>query len=303
MRNHTKTIAAKKHSLTYSQPIMTIVPDLSRLSELKNADRDEALDFLAVRPVHTVVMTSFIRDNGIESHLNRGKFYSYTNVKGVLEGIALIGHTTLVEARTEEAIKALAFAARSAETPIHLIMSDGTSAESFWKHYAGGVRQPRLICTEMLFEISFPFLVPDCKHRIRTAKADELLPIAEAQAEIAFMECGVDPMQKDREGFLNRVTRRIEQGRIFVAVADGKLIFKADIIAETAEAAYLEGIYVAPEYRGKGIGSSCLSQLSLKLLNRVEHICLLSNVEFKNAHRSYSKAGFRNTDQCTTLFV
>ncbi len=299
----TNKSAIRERETVVKQPMFTIAPDLSKVSELKNVNTEEVLGFLNMRPVHTVVMASFIADNGIESSLNRGKFYGYCGTDGSLEGVALIGHTTLVEARTEEAIKALAFAARSAETPIHLIMSDGTSAESFWKYYAGGVRQPRLICTEMLFEISFPFLVPDCKHQIRTAKADELLPIAEAQAEIAFMECGVDPLKKDREGFLNRVARRIEQGRIFVAVAEGKLIFKADVIAETADVVYLEGIYVAAEYRGKGVGPSCLSQLSLELLNRVEHICLLSNVEFKNAHRSYSKAGFGNTDECTTLFV
>ena len=61
--------------------------------------------------------------------------------------------------------------------------------------------------------------------------------------------------------------------------------------------------YVAPESRGKGVGSKCLSSLSLELLNRVGHICLLSNVEFEGAHKSFAKAGFKNTDHCTTLFA
>jgi len=155
----------------------------------------------------------------------------------------------------------------------------------------------------MLFEIGFPFLMQGCKHEIRTAKTSELLQVAEAQAEVAFIECGVDPMQKDREGFLKRVARRIEQGRIFVVFDKGKLVFKADIISETDDVIYLEGIYVAPEFRGQGIGSSCLAKLSLELLNRVSHICLLSNVDFKNAHQSFTKAGYKNTDQCTTIFV
>ena len=97
--------------------------------------------------------------------------------------------------------------------------------------------------------------------------------------------------------------QRIEQGRIFVVFENGKLVFKADIISETDAVIYLEGIYVAPEFRGQGIGSSCLSKLSIGLLNRVQNICLLSNVEFQNAHKSFRKAGFKNTDQCTTIFV
>lgn len=47
-------------------------------------------------------MTSFINDNGIESELNRGKFYGYCNVYGEFEGVALIGHSTLGEARSDK---------------------------------------------------------------------------------------------------------------------------------------------------------------------------------------------------------
>ena len=123
---------------------MTISPDMSKVRELRRDDTREVLEFLSIRPVHTVVMTSFINDNGIESDLNRGKFYGHRNTKGKLEGVALIGHSTLVEARSDEALKALAFVARSAETPIHLVMSSGNDAERFWKYLSGGLNDPRL---------------------------------------------------------------------------------------------------------------------------------------------------------------
>jgi uncharacterized protein len=271
--------------------------------ELSNSDRQEVLDFLTIRPVHTVVMTSLINDNGLENSLNRGKFYGYKNAEGTLEGVALIGHTTLVEARSENALKALALAARASEVPLHLIMSDGNAAETFWNYLGNGFELPRLTCTEVLFEISFPFPVPQCDREIRAARLSELGQIAEAQAQIAFQECGVDPLLKDREGFLKRVARRIEQGRIFVVVENGDLVFKADIIAETADVIYLEGIYVAPGQRGKGVGSSCLAKLSMELLNRVQHISLLSNVTFTDSHRAYQKAGYRKTGSCVSVFV
>ena len=105
-------------------------PDLNGIRELRNEHRIETLAFLAIRPVHTVVMTSFINDNGIESTLNRGKFFGYRNATGTLEGVALIGHTTLLEARSVEALRALAFCARRSETPIHLIMSPSSQTGS-----------------------------------------------------------------------------------------------------------------------------------------------------------------------------
>jgi len=278
-------------------------PDLNRLHILTEANRQEVLEFLSIRPVHTVVMTSFIQDNGMESPDNRGKFYGYRNLQGKLEGVAVIGHTTLLEARSEDSLIAFAISAKTSETPIYILMSDGKTTETFWKYFAGENCKPRLVCTEMLFELYFPFLVQECKWDVRPAKEDELDQIAEAHAEVAFIESGVNPLERDREGFLRRTLRRIEKERTFVVFENGKLVFKADIMAETSETAYLEGIYVAPEYRSQGVGSRCLAELSRQLLNRIRHICLLSNVNFENAHRSFLKAGFKNTDCCQTIFV
>lgn len=45
-------------------------------------DEGEVLDFLAERPVHTVVMAGLIRDNGLESPFNRGTFYACRDSEG-----------------------------------------------------------------------------------------------------------------------------------------------------------------------------------------------------------------------------
>ena len=281
-----------------------IVPDLRGLQMLTADDQSELLSFLAERPVHTVVMTSMIHDNGLENAQNRGKFYGYRNASGKLEGAALIGHTTLVEVRSPEALTALALQAGKAETPIHLMMSDGDSIESFWQIYTGGAKEPRLICSERLFEIKFPVPVRQQVPGLRLAAEAELEQIARAHAQIGFDECGVNPLEKDRAGFLKRVSRRIAQNRIWVVTDEnGTLIFKADVVAETPSVNYLEGIYVAPEKRGIGLAADCLSQLSRILLDKVKYVCLLSNEDFKHAHRSYLKAGFKSKDCCVTIFV
>ena len=286
------------------QFVPVVVPDLMRLQLLKGADKKEVLGFLAQRPVHTVVMSSMIHDNGIESADNRGRFYGYRNAAGRLEGVALIGHTTLVEARSEDALAALALTARESETPIHIMMSDGNSIESFWDYYTGGMKEPRLVCLERLFEIKFPLSICESVPGLRLATEAELIPVAEAHAEIALEESGVNPMERDREGFLKRVLRRIHQKRTWTVIDEkGGLVFKADIVAETSDASYLEGIYVHPAHRGKGIGANCLSQLSRTLLEKVKHVCLLSNEDFQNAHRAYSKAGFKSRDCFVTIFA
>ena len=276
--------------------------DLSRVAKLTEDDRTEVLAFLRIRPVHTVVMASYIGDNGIESSQNRGTFFGYRDESGKLEGVALLGHTTLIEARSDRAMAAFAKRAKIDRTAINLIMSEYDGALDFWKHYAPG-RSPRLNFTELLFETAFPMLVRDCEYDVRPAALTELDQIAEAHAEVTFIESGRDPMATDRDGFLKRVARRIEMGRTFVVFEAGKLVFKADIVAEADRIVYLEGVYVAPELRGRGIASKCLSKLNLFLLERADTICMLSNERFTGAHRSFERAGFRATGRCTTLFV
>ncbi len=279
------------------------LPNLEQLGVLTQDNEAEVLTFLKVRPVHTVVMTSFIQDNGIEGKDNRGKYFGYRNQNGKLEGVALIGHTTLIESRSDESLAAFAIAARAWETPIHIMMSDGKTIEKFWNYFADFDQKPRLVCTELLFELNLPLFVQKCEWNVRQAKPEELVQIAEAHAQVAFTESGVNPLEKDREGFLKRTLKRIEKGRTFVVFENGRLVFKADIAAETAETAYLEGVYVSPEYRGQGIGSVCLSNLGLQLLDRFQNICLLGNKDFTGAHKSFMKAGFKNTDSCQTIFV
>jgi uncharacterized protein len=278
------------------------IKDQGVIARLTDGEVAEVTAFLNIRPVHTVVMASFIRDNGIVSELNRGTFYGYRNSRGDIEGVALLGHSTLIEARSEEAMLAFATKAKNEKVTMNLIMSEHEDALKFWQYYAGS-SEPRLTCTELLFETSFPMLVRVCDLDLRTADLDEIEQIAEAHAEVTFLETGVDPMVRDRKGFMERVARRIEMGRTFVVFDGSKLLFKADIIAEADGIVYLEGIYVAPDARGKGVGSKCLSRLTRMLLDRAEKICMLSNVRFENAHRSFENAGYRVTGRCTTLFV
>src|SRR5919206_1327714 len=107
-----------------------------RVHPLTESDREmEVLDFLAERPAPTVVMRGLIRDNGFESPFNRGTFYACRDRRGRLEGVALVGHATFVEARTEGALRAFAELAQG-ERAAHMILGEQEMIRGFWGHYA-----------------------------------------------------------------------------------------------------------------------------------------------------------------------
>ncbi|MFN2481192.1 MAG: GNAT family N-acetyltransferase [Pyrinomonadaceae bacterium] len=269
---------------------------------LSRSDERAALAFLAERPLHTVIMASFIRDNGVESPLNRGTFYACRDEKGRLEGVALIGHATLVEARTGRALAAFARLAQAA-SGTHMIMGEQELIANFWRGYSEAGQEFRLACRELLFELRRPVAVGEAVEGLRLATHDDLELIIPVQAELAREESGVDPREVDPEGFRARTARRVGQGRTWVVISGGRLAFKAEVQSETTEVVYLEGVYVAPSERGRGFGSRCLSQLSLSLLGRAPSICLLVNERNREAHDLYRRVGFRFRCVYDTIFL
>ena len=268
------------------------------------ADEHEAevLAFLATRPIHTVNMVGLIRDNGLVSPLNRGAFYACSNDEGRLEGVALIGHATLVEARTDRAMEALARKAQEC-TRTHFIMGEQERVEEFWNYYSKEGQQVRLACRELLFELRWPVEAREDVPGLRLATLDDLELVMPVQAQMAQDESGVNPLEKDPTGFRMRCARRIEQRRTWVLIEGGQLIFKAEVVADTSQVAYLEGIYVSIEERRKGYGLRCLSQLCRTLLWRAPSVCILVNERNTEAQTFYRKAGFKFQCLYDTIFL
>jgi predicted GNAT family acetyltransferase len=273
-----------------------------RTELLLNEDKAEILSFLAERPLHTVYLTGFILDNGVINPLNRGSFYGYRNSSGRLEGVALIGHATLFETRSSEALTAFASIAQNSSRT-HMLMGEMERVEHFWNLYSDGGQAPRLMCRELLFEQKFPVEVKKPVQGLRRATLRDLEMLLPVHAALASEESGINPMEKDPNSFRLRTARRIEQGRVWVLIENGRLIFKADVVSDTPEVIYLEGIYVAPEDRGQGIGGRCLSQLTRNLLARTKIVTLLVNEQNEVASDFYLKSGFKLRARYDTIFL
>jgi predicted GNAT family acetyltransferase len=274
-----------------------------RVHPLTEKDSEaEVLAFLAERPAPTVVMRGLIRDNGLESPFNRGTFYAARDRAGALEGVALVGHATFVEARNEAALRAFAELAQSVRDG-HMILGERETVGRFWDYYAPGGQSPRVFCRELLFEQRWPVRACEQVPALRLATLEDLMLVMPVHAAMARDESGVNPMEVDLGGFRLRCARRIENGRVWVLVEGGELVFKADVASETPECTYVEGVYVEPASRQKGLGLRCLSQLGRTLLERSETLCALVNEQNLVAQSLFLKAGYRVRGYYDTIFL
>lgn len=128
--------------------------------------------------------------------------------------------------------------------------------------------------------------------RAAPADLEVLLPAcAAAHAE----EIGIDPMERDPEGFRRRTHLQIEDGRSWVWLEGDVIRFKAEASAWTPSTVQLQQVWVAPEARGRGYAQRAMRDLCRLLLDRVRTVCLFVRPENDVAKHVYEAIGMRRT--------
>jgi ribosomal protein S18 acetylase RimI-like enzyme len=146
-----------------------------------------------------------------------------------------------------------------------------------------------------------PALEPD--PLVRRTGIDELDALYPACVAMYTEEVGVSP--EDNGGaslYRARVAQLISRGWSFARVENGRVVFKAEVAAATPHACQIQGVYVAPDRRGEGLGKAGMAtvvQLSLRHVAPV--VSLYVNEHNIAARRVYEAVGFRQSATFTTV--
>ena len=114
---------------------------------------------------------------------------------------------------------------------------------------------------------------------LRAATLDDLDLLVPACALTHEEELGVDPLRRDPAGFRRRTAAQIEEGRSWLWVEDGAILFKAEASAWTPSAVQLQQVWVDPQARRAGNATRGLSDLCRLLLARTPRVCLFVRPE------------------------
>jgi predicted GNAT family acetyltransferase len=293
-------IAESESGTTSSLPKSPFARPL-RVHAFSGGHQDEVLAFLAQRPIHTVFMAGLIRDNGLVSPVNRGTFYGCRDNEDRLIGVALVGPKTVIEARDEASMEVFAGLVPNNLTS-HLVRGEQDQIDYILSRYAEVGRTPRQLSNELLLEQNTVAAEAVGEPRLRLAHPDDLEAVISINAALAFEESGLNPLLQDGQGMWARTARRIDQGRVWILVEKERLMFKADIISETPETVFVEGVYVQPDIRRQGYGLSCMTQLARNILSRFGSVCLVVNEENARARAFYQKLGYKVRSAYSTAY-
>jgi predicted GNAT family acetyltransferase len=135
---------------------------------------------------------------------------------------------------------------------------------------------------------------------VRPAELETLLPAAVA---MFTEEVGVSPLRVDGgAGYRARVAELVRAGHSLAWIEDGEVLFKAEIGAVSRAACQIQGVWVAPGYRGRGIGTAGTSAVVEYALTSIAPVVSLYVNDFNQAARAaYRRVGFREVGQYASV--
>ena len=169
--------------------------------------------------------------------------------------------------------------------------------ESHW----GPARSPRLDQPFMVMDHD-SIIQPD--PRVRRVMIDEFDTIYPSCVAMFTEEVGVNPEAGSRSGYRARVAQLISQGWSFAIIEDGDVLFKTEVGAATPHACQLQGVYVRPDQRGRGIAAPAVAAVVHLVRETISDVVTLYvNDHNTAARRTYERVGFVHTETFASILL
>jgi uncharacterized protein len=146
-----------------------------------------------------------------------------------------------------------------------------------------------------------PRVVPDPRVRpVQIAELETLLPAAVA---MFTEEVGVSPLRIDGgAGYRARVTELVRSGQSLAWIDRGQVVFKAEIGAVSRAVCQVQGVWVAPSYRGRGIGTAGTAAVVEYARTAIAPVVSLYVNDYNTAARAaYARVGFREVGRYSSV--
>jgi predicted GNAT family acetyltransferase len=264
---------------------------------LDPSDLDAVLAILYSEPVANAFVTSRVQVAGLDPWRLGGEMWGWYE-NGRLRSLCYSGANLVPICATPEAVRAFAERARRSGRRCSSIVGPAEPTALLWKLLeptwgpARDVRaqQPLMVAEQPSSEVRPDPLV----RRILKEEIDVIMPACVA---MFTEEVGVSPLAGDG-GLLYqaRVAELVAAGRSFARIEDGRVVFKAEIGAATVRACQIQGVWVAPEYRGRGLSETGMAAVLNYALTDVAPVVSLYVNDFNTpARAAYRRVGFRET--------
>ncbi len=270
--------------------------------QLGETERGSIERILDADPYAAAQVAERVAARGLAWWRSDGRIFGYGSRRHVESLCWLGGHLTPVGA-TPPAVAAFAERIAAEERTCSSIVGRADAVLGMWERLeatwgpARDVRpnQPLLVADTV------PDLPADPS--VRVVALDEVDLLFPAAVAMYTEEVGVSPLLDDAgRGYRRRVAELVRGRRAYARVVDGEVVFKAELAVVTRRTAQIQGVWVAPQWRGKGLAAPALAAVMRDALRRVAPTVSLYVNDFNApARRAYDRCGFRPAGTFATV--
>lgn len=276
----------------------------SPVRPLSPQDRDAALELCARDLPHGVFVAARVLDGDRTGSLSSVLGH---REDGRLTSLCWASANVVPVATTEENRPAFAERLRRWRSRCASVFGPREEVDGLWRHLEGSwgparvvrAHQPLLVANRPPSALG---VEPD--PRVRPARLDELDLVLPAAEHMFTAEIGYRPYTGSSRGYRASLASLIARGHTYVVVEGGEVVFKTDIGSLALGCAQLQGVWVAPRLRGRGLAVPMLAAvLEQVMLGPAPLVSLYVN-DFNTAARvTYGHLGFREVGEFSTVLL
>jgi predicted GNAT family acetyltransferase len=270
---------------------------------LSRDDLPSAIRVLSANPVENVFVASRVRAAGLEQASLGCPVWGYER-DGLLRSLCHAG-SNLVPVNAEAGALAAWTEFAGPQRMCASIIGPSAVALDLWRRLgerwgtvwsqARDVRphQPVLsLDTE-------PSIAPD--PRVRRVTLDQWDAYTDAAVKMYTEEIGVSPIQGNPAGYRFYVRQLITSGRAFGIFDGDRVIFKADLGSVSGSVSQVQGVWLEPELRGRGLAAPAMAAVVQLARTVVPTVSLYVNDYNRPARATYARVGFQQVGEFATI--
>jgi len=272
---------------------------------LDESDEAAVHRLLATDPVAACVLAGRVEVTGTAAASLGAPLWGFGGGR-TLDAVCLAGANLIpfaVPGAERAAAAAFAERARRAGRRCSTIVGPAASVAPLWDLLApdwGPARDHRP--RQPLMAIDRPPAVA-AEPRVRPVRPAELETLLPAAVAMFTEEVGVSPLRVDGgASYRARVAELVRAGQSLAWIEDGEVLFKAEIGAVSRAACQIQGVWVAPAQRGRGIGTAGTAAVVEYARTTIAPVVSLYVNDFNQAARAaYRRVGFREVGRYASV--
>jgi predicted GNAT family acetyltransferase len=268
---------------------------------LGDTDRAAVERLLDFEPFTGAQVAERIAAAGLSRRRQDARIFGYAS-RRQLESLCWVGANLIPVHAGPTAVAAFADLIASEPRLCSSIVGDATAVLPLWDWLrpAWGPARDVRECQPLLAADASPQVVADPAVRlVRPSEIDLLYP---ASVAMYTEEVGVSPVIDGDTGYRDRVSDLVRSGRAYARFIDGQVVFKAELAVITRHTAQVQGVWTAPQWRGRGLATAGMAAVVRDALRRVAPSVTLYVNDFNDAaRRVYDRCGFRRVGTFATV--